>query len=33
MVYQILKKLNKIPDGQKDQIKRFVEFVDIASDL
>ncbi len=33
MVYQILKKLNKIPENKKNQIKRFVEFVDIATDL
>jgi predicted ATPase len=33
MVYQILKSLNKIPYYAKDQIKRFVEFVDIVDDL
>jgi hypothetical protein len=33
IVYQILKSLNKIPYYAKDQIKRFVEFVDIVDDL
>lgn len=33
MVYQILKTFNKIPYYRKDQIKRFVEFVDVVDDL
>jgi len=33
MIYQILRDFDKIADDQKDQIKRFVEFVDIVDDL
>ena len=33
MVYQILKDFNKIPENKKQQIERFVEFVDIVDDL
>lgn len=33
IVYQMLKKLWRIPYDKQDQIKRFVEFVDIADDL
>lgn len=33
MVYQILKSFNKIPHYKKDQIDRFVKFVDVVDDL
>ncbi|MCF7834750.1 hypothetical protein K9M48_01705 [Candidatus Gracilibacteria bacterium] len=33
IVYQILKKFGKIPHDKMEQIKRFVEFIDIADDL